>query len=144
MDNPSRRRLAIIRQAISDGNIERMYGADMPTFEMLKRLAQTGAPDYVDTLIEEAIAGTDLDFHGLDVPEQEIARVIVLAGYVSGKKVRMNVLLTEVEELVARVDPATATLDTNTASVEVDRSCPECETELGETPTRCPECGWEP
>lgn len=136
------RTLAIIRQMVSEGDIERMYGEDQPTYELIERLAKTGAPENADTLIEDAIANTELDFHGLDLPEKDVARVIVMAGYLAGKKARLNILLTEIEELVARVDTTSGVITAVEPTVLTDARCPDCDADLGESSGECPECGW--
>jgi hypothetical protein len=136
-----RRRLEILRKAMSEEDIDRLYGEDQPTLEMIKNVASSELPQNIDMIIQDALSDVDVEFGSLDAPEKEIVRVLIHTARITGTKIRLNILMTEVEELVARVGPAVATATTLEPSVI--RGCPDCGKELEDDPNTCSNCGWE-
>jgi hypothetical protein len=136
-----RRRLEIVRTAISGDDIERLYGEDQPTLEMIKNVASSEIPDEVDTIIQDSLSEFDVEFGALDISEKEIVRVLVHTARITGTKIKLNILLTDVEEMVARVGPTVATV--TTPEISIIRGCPDCGEELVDDPDICSNCGWE-
>lgn len=137
-----KRRLELIQTAaLSEDDIEELYGEDQPTLETIKNIARSEIPTEVDDIIEAGLSETDVEFGELDFLLREIARVFVFAGRVSGSKIKWNILLTKVENLVMRAPTEELTVTMNSPSVMM--SCPECGEELGVDPNFCSNCDWE-
>lgn len=130
-----------MRTVISEDDIERLYGEDQPTLEMIKNVASSEIPDEIDIIIQNASSDIDVEFGALDIPEKELVRVLVLTAIITGTKIKLNILLTEIEGLAARVGPAELTVTTSESSII--RGCPDCGNELMDDPNTCSNCGWE-
>jgi len=124
-----------------EGDIDRLYGEDQPTLEMIETIASSEIPDEIDIVIQDALSDADVEFGALDVPEKEVVRVLVRAARITGAKIRLNILFTEVEELVARVEPGVLTVTGHVAAPI--RKCPGCGKDLKDNPNTCSNCGWE-
>ncbi|WP_152041986.1 hypothetical protein [Salinigranum salinum] len=136
-----KRRVNIVRTAISGDDIERLYGEDQPTLETIRNVASSEIPNEIDGIIQEALSDIDVEFGALDVPEKDLVRVLVHAARITGTRVKWNILLTEVHELVTRVEPAMVTV--TVPEVSATRGCPDCGNELVDDPDICSNCGWE-
>lgn len=135
-----RRKVKIIKNAVTDDDIEQLYSDDKPTLDVLKSVAQSEIPSEIDDVIESAFSEYNVEFGELDLPEKELIRIFVWAGRLTGTKIKWNILLTQVEEIILRMPTHTLTLDTPTP--EIFQSCPECGTELRGESNLCKICGW--
>lgn len=111
------RRLRLIKDVLTEGDLEEVYGEDQPTIERIKELANTELPDQIDSVIENGFENSDIDFPDLELPIQDLVRVLVFATRGSWGKIKWNILATKVEKWTIRAPVSQLTVSTPPPSI---------------------------
>lgn len=112
-----------------------------PLLGALKSAATVELPPGSGDVAQQVLSGVEMNTELLDLPEQQLALILVTGTCVSSSKVRYNILSTDVGEMV--IHASATTWELSFPQPSIDRGCPACDNTLDRNPDRCHACGWE-